>query len=88
MDDSRPLGDVTLRQLCECHEIDFRVFIDLIEANRTIRKKMPKGADHLLRRVFCRSEGEHWSYCYDPGDEPRMEMREITGSGQKGVRHD
>ena len=72
MNDNIPLKDVTLQQLVTCDAKAFRVFVDLLKANRAIRAKMSEGADHLMRRVFfCPSKK---AFRYDPGDEPPMTM--------------
>ena len=67
-----PMKSVTLQWLSECPPAVFRVITRLIEANREIRTKMPKCADHLLRYIHVDDVG----FCYSPGDEPAFRNME------------
>jgi len=67
-----PLKEVKLQHLVEASDGCFKVIVNLLEANHLMRTQMPECADHLMRRVFFDTENE--TFCYEPGNEPRMKI--------------
>lgn len=73
---SKPVGEVTYAELAFLDETTLAVLLAFLEEVRTVGETMPEGAQHMLRCVkFDPVNG----IGYFPGDEPKMEIRRVSG---------